>query len=925
MKPNDKTFERGMEFVKNMNTIRPGISNLYVFTLTDKDGNIKDEKYGMNLMTNRAMLDIYSSNENFTPSSSIKLYVGQGTGTITPEVNYINTSEVCFGGLAATNNDTSKDYTYPLYFSASNPTGNGLITLISRFLICSYPANITNAPDQIRISEYGIGKNWDNLWTHSHIYDKTGARADIYKTQNEVLTITVYMCLSFRETLITNGWANDVYAVITTNQIMFHRMFETNLKTYKRGDKVYNRTTYNLGNDQYHSIALGTTYVNSSTLPAFDLTDGSDNSKGYIDGFIYQTDGFMILEPQYLTNPENIELINFQSQTPYDRRGFSDKFGMYPTSGTYFKNQYPPITRLLTASAYIFDYYDNAWSNQVSVYNPSGRKYSDDTPAQTTTALPITYYANDSYVTGYIHQNIDSNDKIVGIDSDAVSITLYATDTYWDRSSWIVITNKSNIPAAAQRCRYWITGDNIAGNKLKFIRESDCFQLLTKGGTTPSDNGYVYYEGFSNEVGSSPQCDGNGWFMRGNKLYVPYTQRTYIIGDSYESKNTMSMTYGKYIVTFNSINNKIFVTDTTNATTSSDIPSPTEITIDWGSGNNINSYSGCYITESQTGIICMNSLNSSIKLSAVIDLRDPTRVNVTMLPTRMACAIYGRNKIAYVSDTLDEIHIYDVPTATDDGNQIPFPTGVTSIPLMFGHSKYVWISSSTYGYYFDIEDDPSRSPNAAALNITYSSNLYRVRYSLLNDMFIVYNIEEADISNAHYILLSTPQQSHDLSNINVSHDYVRTNIYYHLREIQPSTVSGTHHAAIILVVNREYRYNNTGANVLVYDFGQYLRTGEVKYTEYIKEGIPTLMLYGENIIWMMQNQSPAINWLPIKLTGTTNTITTFNTTKHVSDKAWHIGYTNQPSWGDGSSDPSGIPPGVPLAVTNGNGTIIGWE
>ena len=261
----DETFERGMEFVKNMDNLRPGVSNLYVFSLIDEDGNIKDEKYGMNLMTNTGMNDIYSSNQNFEPSSSVHLYVGQGTGTISTDTNSIRAAEICFNGLEATNKNTNKDYNYPLYFSASNPAGNGLITLISRFMICEYPANIDNVSDQVRISEYGIGKNWNNLWTHSHIYDKTGARADIYKTQNEVLRITVYMCLSFRETLITDGWANDVYAVITTNQIMFHRMFETNLKTYKRGDKVYNRTTYDRGDDQYHSISVGSTYVNSST------------------------------------------------------------------------------------------------------------------------------------------------------------------------------------------------------------------------------------------------------------------------------------------------------------------------------------------------------------------------------------------------------------------------------------------------------------------------------------------------------------------------------------------------------------------------------------------------------------------------------------------------------------------------------------
>ena len=69
------TYKRAMEFAKNMAEKREGISNIYVFTSVDENGNIVDEKYGMNLMTTNGFRAIYANGEAFAASDSIKLYV----------------------------------------------------------------------------------------------------------------------------------------------------------------------------------------------------------------------------------------------------------------------------------------------------------------------------------------------------------------------------------------------------------------------------------------------------------------------------------------------------------------------------------------------------------------------------------------------------------------------------------------------------------------------------------------------------------------------------------------------------------------------------------------------------------------------------------------------------------------------------------
>ena len=65
--------------------------------------------------------------------------------------------------------------------------------------------------------------------------------------------------------------------------------------------------------------------------------------------------------------------------------------------------------------------------------------------------------------------------------------------------------------------------------------------------------------------------------------------------------------------------------------------------------------------------------------------------------------------------------------------------------------------------------------------------------------------------------------------------------------------------------------------------------------------------------------------MPIKLVGKSDTIGTLNHIKRISNKSWTIGYTNLPTWGPGTSNQKGVPPGVPIANTDGNGAITGWS
>lgn len=927
----DKTFKRAMKFVDHCKPTHPGISNIYVFTLTDHDGKIIDEKYGMNLMTNYGFNQIYSVGTTFTASNTVKLYVGEGTEPISTTSQSMQTA--CFGGLSATNSDTSKAFNYPIYYAESEQAGNGLITLISRFLICYYPENITNYPNDTRIAEYGIGTSATQLWTHAHVYNDAGQISNIIKRPNTQLTITVYMCLSLYESVIQNNWVNNIFTVITTNAIMYNRMFESGLYTFKRGNAIFKRADTGT-----HSLDIAVNqnrYTNTTIIPSFTIYDSwldpsTDNVTtkisrgGYIDGFIFAQDGMKIIETQRLTTVESFEITNFKSNNYLTPKGFSERFGMIPSTSSltdYSKQKYPQISRLIDARAFLYDWKTHSWVNELSVYSSNNTLY-DETPSQTSCAVPIYFYNRNEIITGYLYQNINTSDKILSISGGG--LTIYATDKYWTNTQsdpWIFIQDASNVPQEAQQCRYWITLSN--SSSLEFTRESGYFQLLEKNGTTPSDNGYASYS-FPTVYGNNPTCDNYnyGWYMVSNTVYHPSTGATYTVGTT----STTSFTYGKYLVTFNSVANKIFITDMSQLSSSSF--NPEETTLDFV--GSVNSLSETYRTESETGIICIQSIKSGISECIVLDLRSSTPRQLHF-NWKMSCAIWGTNKIAYIPSGSDNsIYIYNMQTESLDGNPILYPSGVSSVPFIIGHTNYIWFTdANSYAYYVDITSG-SRTCTASNYPIGNITNLNNIRMTAVDDVFILYRITDnsysSSFNNARYIKLSSPAVASNLSTFHTQSNYIEGNIYFKLRYIY----STQYHATLTLLITQGYRNGssyNAGARNHIIDFGRYLDgdTSTDTYQTTTSNATMAWTLFGENIIYLNNKKIPIFNFMPIKLSGKTDTISSINNAKNVSNKQFNIAYTNTPVWGDGVTNSRGIPPGNPIATTDSSGTIVSWS
>ena len=913
-----QSYDRLMEFAKNH---RPnsGFSNMYLFQTKTADGKVTGEYYGMNIFTDVGMNRYFIDKADFPTN----LYIGQGTASFDKTTGNVMSEKIPGVTMAATSVSTTKDYKYPLYYYDPTLDGDfdnpGIITSIMKFIECKYPTSITGVTNDFVITEFGIGETIDTLWTHSWIYDINGDRITVTKHLNEELSITVFMAYSYYENLITDGYKDIViddgvmkkdptkpveevgtptpsFSVITTMEKFFNRMVEKNLGTYKRGAtyKAYDGThTTSLFTDSKITI--------SSNLPEIILRQGTTSDAGYIDGFYQFSQGCLTMNPQQREDGESIELTDilpvFNSkkindanyETIYNINGFFNRFGV---------TNYEQFTQLTVSNAYLWNYKDKTNSDKYNLdcnfYNDPNYWYNNDTAMNTPFAMPIYYTNNDSIITGYVYQNLRTDQAVKSISGSVASV--YATDKYWDKTKWIWISDFSNIPVEAQHCRYWITSSNTTA--LTLNRDDKPFHLVRQNGIDDSYNkiGFpITYGGY--QTASDPDYN---WFAISNRIY-------YFDANTLYTFNVGNVSNGEQFVTHFSYGGKIFtfsravtcyITDMTNAasgvhpTTSMTFPFTTQSY--W-----IQQY--CYCTESETGIICIdgNTLNQSF----IVDLR-PSVPTVTQLAAKIACCIWGTNLVAYVDSTdLTRVKIYDADQGITLPDTFPITDGETDMNFIVGHTNYVWLTNgSSYTYLIDL--------SRKTIKKITTSNYFNIgkgglKITCVDDVMLIYHVE-SNISNGRYVLLD------DVENIYTTSTLPSDRAFQGTSAKLQYLYSGTDKGCLALLYSSYYLYSASyypGFSGGCIDFGRYINTGEVKGYRLSEDHCEAVFVpYGDRVICQCDTILPMVALLPTKIEGITHTISTVNHPLRITGKQWQVEFTNTPVFGTNSSN--GQPPGV---------------
>lgn len=897
--PRDTALDRAMVFAKNH---RPdgGLSNLYTIKLINSDENIIDEKYGMNLFTDYGMQQFFVENENFPT----KLYVGN---TVDARYTTMNSADHAIYQpipdlTDASYRSGSPNYDYPLYFAPEYGDGSqgGLITCIMKYGTFRL-TDMLSKPDTI-ITEYGIGSAIDELWTHSWIYASDGTKTSISTHEASTIEIDAYFCFSYFENQIINGRTNGVYTMITNMKRFMNRMDVDGVYTYKKNNSVTGRSI-----SKVSSAVMNNRYsVTHNLSQSFTLTN-TNFAESYIDGFVQRHDGFVIVTPESRTVAETVE-------TPSMMNGAGNIESSKSLSNNFGENTTLPFTRITISDVVAFDVNTNTWAASLR-YKASPNHDYCETPLQPELCAPLWYTSGGSMYKLYVYQNIHTDDPILSIETTAS--TVYAATKYWDKSTWTLITDHTNIPIALRTCPYLISSSNSSNSIIRTNRESGTFYLKPHAGSGDSD-GYFSINETSFPVASYKQYGyvsnaTYNWFAYGDKVYVvddnnPYTfsvgsdipnfyfSSTYGFGHDW-------FTYGKWAIFVYEggfLSNKLRIYDMTNAVSySPNGPTPTDMTVGFTSVSNIYS---TYITESKTGLFCFS--DSSTDEAVIVDLRGSTipSSNTKLTNTHKAACIGGTTNIAYFDNSTGTLKIMNIDTSQI--SEISLPASYGTPTFIGGTDNYVWVSNNSSTI---VINTSTRTTTECDMVFNGSSTLTRVK--TYDDVVLVYQENNANAGGCGFVT-STSNPSHltDLLSIiseNGSSQVGGRNEYRFNIDIIDTryTVNNTDYRVLTLISTRYYRWDGLVANRQISNIGLYLFDNTKNdITQASSTGFSALIPYGDYVISKNTKFIPVENIMDIKIRGTTPTLTSLNKIKSVDSKSWTVDVTNIATFGTGDYD-----------------------
>lgn len=941
-------YRNAMEFAKNKRPFATGFGNIYVARTFDRDGNQTSETYGMNMLTE------YGFNQYFTRTDTSfpkYLYIGNSYDR---EESVLNRTSLFSYYTQEHDNDslrnTTKNYNYPMYYyeiPGSNPK-NGIVTCVGKYQTSYFDYTINGVEQDFEITEYGLGTSPSALWTHSWVYDKQGAYAQVTKRTGERLEITIFLCISYQTSIIKNAWANNRYMVLTgVKDFVEYRMNGYDVGTFRRNNELAVSDPYNdskgssvdsSGNTtapRRFSITSTSTGQRAMTrycnIASFNIYNTSGVENGYIDGFFWRCTGFKIIEPQVLTeaNAESFDIIVRDTFDNFTYTSLSNRFGENTT-----KAGYAPFTQADIQNVYLYDRFQGDYLNPVSFTNDKNHWYTE-TSLQTSLATIISHTdIKDEIIQLYVYQNLHTEDPISYFDNVNIQ-TIYATDEYWNRSTWelISIPNDPNqIPAALKTKRYYITSSNT--NSLMPVRESIPFTLSPNNATAKT---FVFNLGNGQRSTCEWYHPTHGYFVYGPNIYIPSTNATFLIGTgtgitaSTDFNAGNSYCYGNFIMSFYGSDRNASIT-VTNVTDFSHIYSTIKLlTGDDGftAFSEATPFDYTYRTESGTGLLCIQKTNANE--AVVYDMTNQISGAENQLyrkhfDAKMSCSIYStqnKKQIAYLTtESTPTIKVYDFTQNTDIA-EFTLPSGATDATLMWGLNDYLWATNgSSWSCVYKISNGSGSGTNTNICTlITNKTNLKNIMWTCVDDVIIIYNQTDHNYANAYYCRIdnngsqvSTIFNLSDFARSTTGHYYYST---YKLKYIENGKT-------LVLLVSMYYTNHSNqhgsnssyrGCNRDIIDFGQWLNPpathdGPVNNSWQTegKEDTPGWAYYGEHVIWG-NRQIPIALMMPIRLVGKTRTISAVNYIKNIGAKQFSISITNErPDYWN--SQRPGYPPGT---------------
>lgn len=449
------------KFQENWTKKNPGkmpgqYHNVYQLIAEDLYGNVVDEMFAVNCMTDYGFENAYCNqiSDGYQP----RIVLGDGEGDIDPSsttlISYISKTP-------ATVSNSTLTFTGQRFYPETGMT-------VSRFRIAEGYYDYTIWSEDKTVTEIGVyltNTNADNLMFHAKVYDSDGNPTSFVKKVNERLTISVYVTMNVPIAEICNkAWDKGLYILMNAYSFFKYRYgnyFNTLYTHY-----LSHHTSNPVVKSWFNIAGTSTKIENNIATREAGVSDGAYYEGKYeymseicvsnadADDDRYANTYVSALFKPKLETPLAITT-DWLRTNGYSSKYFSSNFGLYNSNHTNSNVGQLPVTDIHFSSLKMYSCQDHDWTIDVPFFEP------EKEPAYDIGYLKysiwdhnyVQFLDKESWFRVYLNDRPD-----VPITSfNRSGLTFYASDSYWDSSTWQIIPNLSDIPNELGTKRYYIT------------------------------------------------------------------------------------------------------------------------------------------------------------------------------------------------------------------------------------------------------------------------------------------------------------------------------------------------------------------------------------------------------------------------------------------------------------------------------------
>ena len=452
----------------NPEMFKDGMHNLYLLQSVDKDGNVTEEKYGINVMTDLGFQAYYSIYDRNIYEAPVYCFIGDGVGE--PSTSDTTLFHQTITTVGTWNNDAR--YECPMLYNKDTGIISGML-FYGRFW---WAYNLTGIETDVPVTEIILTTQNKtpvvDALVHTKIFDIDGNPSTITKKPNQKLYISIFWVANVHEDIINKKYSEQQFLMLDPRCFIAYKCnrHDTNntfLNYYQSRKEAYNLMHFrNKG-----SVASVYMTTDEPDVRKMSFTADSEIVTGKRD-FIDMTIATMRRNAghsgvNWHWACDNIPFIMFKmdkmktSETLESDCVYTNSF-----TSTYLTNTFGlnfdtnsrqgelPVTDFKITDIKMYNRITHDWDVEVPYVDGEGVDFGNSF------IVYMTFNMNLEGVDRELRVWTNSDTSIDILSFNDPGMVMYATDKYWDADTYVKISDISDIEPELRNKRYYVTTKN---------------------------------------------------------------------------------------------------------------------------------------------------------------------------------------------------------------------------------------------------------------------------------------------------------------------------------------------------------------------------------------------------------------------------------------------------------------------------------